>query len=174
MYQNDTISPVVPQCGIPVEEYLARADAKTLLLPPLLTNISSSSSSLCGSRQNNNVVAIGDPAPESIQQLVGGEPRSVTDYKHVAELYQLCEQTQGLVPLFEIECDRQGTTWGGRLLVGDRTISRGEEMRWQSKKAAKEGLAEVGVGVVRGMMKNEDGKAKNWIGMLQGMNPCCT
>lgn len=173
MYPNDTISPVVPQCGIPVEEYLARTDAKTLLLPPLLTNISSSSS-LCDSGKNNNVVAIGDPAPESVQKVVGGEPRSVTDHKHVAELYRLCEQTQGLVPLFEIECDGQGATWGGRLLVGDRTISRGEEMRWQSKKAAKEGLAEVGVGVVRGMMKNEDGKAKNWIGMLQGMYPYCT
>lgn len=173
MCPEANISPVVPQCGIPVEEYLARADTKTLLSPPPLTK-KLSSSSLCGSGKNNNVVVIGDPAPESGQQAVGGEPRSGTDSQHVAELYRLCDQTQGLVPLFEIECDGQGATWGGKLVVGDRTISRGEEIRWQSKKAAKEGLAEVGVGVVRWMMENEDGKARNWIGMLQGMYPYCT
>lgn len=158
----------IPQClGIPVEEYLARADTKTLLpLPPLTSN---SSSLLCGTCKRNNVV-VGDPAPESVQQVVGGEPKSGTDSKYVVELHQLCEQTEGLVPLFEIECDAQGATWGGKLIVGDRTISRGET-RWQSKKAAREGLAEVGVSVVRGMMKNEDGKTKNWTGMLQGMYP---
>lgn len=164
--------PDVPQClGIPVEEYLARADTNSLSSRPSLTN--NSSSLLCGSSKNKNVVVVGDPAPESVQQVVGGEPRSGVDSKYVAELYQLCQQTAGLVPLFEIECDAQGATWGGKLVVGDRTISRGET-RWPSKKAAREGLAEVGVGVVRGMMKNEDGKAKNWIGMLQGMYPCCT
>lgn len=164
--------PVVPQClGIPVEEYLARADIKTLLPLPPLTN--SSSSLFWGSGKNNNVVVVGDHAPESVQQVVGDEPRSCTDSKYVAELYQLCQQTEGLVPLFEIECEAQGATWGGNLIVGDRTISRGET-RWQSKKAAREGLAEVGVGVVRRMMKNKDGRAKNWIGMLQGMYPFCT
>lgn len=159
----------VPQrLGIPVEEYLARADTKTLLsLPPLTSN---SSPLLCGSGKDNNVVVVGDPAPESVQQVVDGEPSSGTDSKYVVELYQLCQQTEGLVPLFEIECDAQGASWGGKLIVGGRTISRGET-RWQSKKAAREGLAEVGVGVVRGMMKTENGKAKNWIGMLQGMYP---
>lgn len=162
----------VPQSlGIPVEEYLARADTKKLLsLPPLS---SSSSSLLCGSGKDNNVVVVGDPALESVQQVVGGdddEPSSGTHCKYIVELYQLCQRTEGLVPLFEIECDAQGASWGGKLIVGGRTISRGET-RWQSKKAAREGLAEVGVGVVRGMMKTEDGKAKNWIGMLQGMYP---
>lgn len=143
--------------GIPVEEYLARADTKTILSTPILTDIPSSSGSV-----ENNVVVVGNPASESVQ--VVGEPRSS---KYVSELHRLCQTTPGLVPLFEIECDDRGTTWGGRLVVGDRTISRGE-MRWQSKKAAKEGLAEVGVGVVKGMTKNEDGEAKNWVGMLQG------
>lgn len=50
-------------------------------------------------------------------------------------------------------------------------FERRGETRLQSKKAAREGLAEVGVEVVRGMIKNEDGKAKNWTGMLQGMYP---
>lgn len=164
--------PAVPQClGIPVEEYLARADKKTLLPPPPLT--SNSSSLLCGSGKNNDIVVIGDLAPESFQQVVGDEPRSWTDGKSVVKLHHLCQQTRGLVPLFEIECDEQGATWGGRLIVGDRIISRGE-MRWHSEKAAREGLAEVGVGVVRDMMKNEDGKANNWTGMLQGMYPYCT
>lgn len=159
----------VPQrLGIPVEEYLARADTKTLLsLPPLTSN---SSPLLYGSGKDNNVVIVGDPAPESVQQVVDGEPSSGTDSKYVVELYQLCQQTEGLVPLFEIECDAQGASWGGKLIVGGRTISKGET-RWQSKKAAREGLAEVAVGVVRGMMKTENGKAKNWIGMLQGMYP---
>lgn len=160
--------PAVPQClGIPVEEYLARANTKTSLTPPPLT--SNTSSLLYGSGKDNDIVVIGDPAPESVQQVVDDEPRSGTDGKSVVELHQLCQQTEGLVPLFEIECDAQGATWGGRLTMGDRTISRGGETRWQSKKTAREGLAEVGVGVVRGMMKNEDGKAKNWTGMLQGM-----
>lgn len=75
------------------------------------------------------------------------------------------------MPLFDIECDGQGV-WGGTLVVGDRTISRGE-MRWQTKKAAREALAKVGVGAVRGMMKSEDGEAKNWVGMLQGMYGVC-
>lgn len=155
-----------------MEEYLARADTKILLQLPPLT--SKSSSLLCGSGQDKNIVVVGDPAPESVQQqVVDGEPRSDTDSKYVVELHQLCQKTEGLVPLFELECDAKGATWGGKLIVGDRTISRGET-RWQSKQAAREGLAEVGVGVVRGMMKNEDGKAKNWTGMLQGMYPYCT
>lgn len=150
--------PVVPQgLGVPVEEYLARADTKKLLASSTLTKIPSSSGSI-----KNNVVVVGSPAPESVQ--VVGEPKS---RKYVSELHQLCQTTQGLVPLFEIECDGQGATWGGKLVVGDRTISRGE-MRWQSKKAAREGLAELGVGIVKGMVKGENGKGKNWIGMLQG------
>lgn len=164
--------PAVPQClGIPVEEYLVRADTKALLLLPPLT--SNSSSSLCGSGEEKNIVVVGDPAPESVQQVVDGGPRSGRDSKYAVELHQLCQQTEGLVPLFEIECDAQGASWGGKLILGDRTISRGET-RWQSKRAAREGLAEVGVGVVRWMMKNEHGKAKNWTGMLQGMYPYCT
>lgn len=148
--------PVVPQgLGVPVEEYLARADTKKLLASPTLTNIPSSSGSV-----KNNVLVVG--SPESVQ--VVGEPKSS---KYVSELHRLCQTTQGLVPLFEIECDGQGATWGGKLVVGDRTISRGE-MRWQSKKAAREGLAELGVGIVKGMVKGEDGEGKNWIGMLQG------
>lgn len=155
--------PVVPQgLGVPVEEYLARAGTKKLLASSTLTKIPSSSGSI-----KNNVVVVGSPAPESVQ--VVGEPKS---RKYVLELHRLCQTTQGLVPLFEIECDGQGATWGGKLVVGDRTISRGE-MRWQSKKAAREGLAELGVGIVKGMVKSENGKGengkgKNWIGMLQG------
>lgn len=164
--------PVVAQSlGIPVEEYLARADTKALLSSPTLTKIPSYSEG----NVKNNVVAVdvvGAPAPKSVQVVVC-EPRSS---KFVSELHRLCQtRLKGrLVPLFEIElCDDKGATWGGNLIVGDRTISRGGEMRWQSKKAAKEGLAELGVGVVRGMMKSEDGdgdeEAKNWGGMLQGM-----
>lgn len=149
---------VFPQgLGVPVEEYLSGADRKKLLASPTLTDILSSSRSV-----KNNIVVVGSPAPESVH--VVSEPKSS---KYVSELHRLCQTTQGLVPLFEIESDAQGATWGGKLVVGDRTISRGE-MRWQSKKAAREGLAELGVGIVKGMVKGKDREGKNWIGMLQG------
>lgn len=140
--------------GIPVEEYLVRANTRTLLSSSNLTDIPSSSKSV---KNKNNVVNFSKPAPES--------------GKNVSELHRLCQTTPGLVPLFEIECDDRGLSWGGKLVLGDQTISRGT-MRWQSKKAVREGLAEIGVEVVKGMVKNEDGETKNWVGMLHGMFLC--
>lgn len=77
---------------------------------------------------------------------------------------------RGLLPRFEIEGD-QRMGFGGTVAVGDETIT--SEQRWQTKKAAKEGLAEKAVGIVKAMpslkRKRSEGETQeNWIGMLHG------
>lgn len=85
---------------------------------------------------------------------------------HVPVLYMLC-QKRGIVPEFEIDGDRYG--FGGWLKIGNETVSRDE--RWSTKKDAKEGLAERGVEVVKGMQERENAPLANgqsWVGKLQG------
>ena len=87
-------------------------------------------------------------------------------------LNQLC-QSKGLVPEFKIDGD-QDWGFGGSLTVGGQTIVG--EKRWKNKKEAKEGLAEMGLPMVKEMDKvarEKENKApgepeKNWVGMLLG------
>lgn len=91
-------------------------------------------------------------------------------------LYQE-SQMRGLFPRFEIEGD-QRMGFGGKVTVGDETIT--SEGRWQTKKAAKEGLSEKAVELVKAMpslkRKRSEGETQeNWIGMLNGeqlLPPC--
>lgn len=122
--------------------------------------------------------------PEVIALLASGskEPKaktivvSQTTSHHLSLLHQE-SQTRGLLPRFEIEGD-QRMGFGGNVKVGDKTITT--EERWQTKKAAKEALAEKAVSVVKTMpslkRKRSIGETQeNWIGMLHGeqfLPPC--
>lgn len=95
-----------------------------------------------------------------------GAPRTT---HNVSALHQLCQE-RGLVVGFEIDGDQTGG-FGGMVTIGDQTIE--SEQRWRSKKEAKEGLAELGLPVVRemeavGRGKGETGQEKNWVGLLLG------
>lgn len=114
--------------------------------------------------------------PEVIGLLACGakesEPRIPVYQKtsHNLPLLHQESQTRGLLPRFEIEGD-QRIGFGGKVTVGDKTITR--EERWHTKKAAKEGLAEKAVGIVIAMpplkRKRSVGEIQeNWIGMLHG------
>ena len=88
----------------------------------------------------------------------------------VAALNTQC-QTRGFLPVFEIEGE---TDFGGVLRLRDVTVT--SDQRWQSKKDAREGLAEKGLEVVKLMgftskeppIPQESGR--NWVGMLHGMS----
>ncbi len=89
---------------------------------------------------------------------------------HMPALHHHC-QIRGLVPEFEIGGDQHGG-FGGSVKIGIQTITR--EEKWPTKKAAKEGLAEKGLEVVKAMQlkrkgpSSGSGATENWIGMLQG------
>lgn len=91
-----------------------------------------------------------------------GEP---TSSFHIAELNQL-GQKLGIVPEYDFEGDNQ-QGWGGSLRLGERTITK-DGMRWQTKKAAKDGLAELGLEAIKGTTSVQDNmlKTKNWAGLL--------
>lgn len=97
-------------------------------------------------------------------------PVSQTTSHNLPLLHQESQQ-RGLLPWFEIEGD-QRIGFGGNVTVGDKTIT--SEERWHTKKAAKEGLAEKAVGIVKAMplslkRKGSVGETQeNWIGMLHG------
>lgn len=105
-----------------------------------------------------------DKEPEPTTTVV-----SQTTTHHLPLLHQE-SQIRGLLPRFEIEGD-QRMGFGGNVAVGDETIK--SEQRWKTKKAAKEGLAEKAVGIVKAMpslkRKRSEGETQeNWIGMLHG------
>ncbi|KAL8729648.1 MAG: hypothetical protein Q9166_004597 [cf. Caloplaca sp. 2 TL-2023] len=90
---------------------------------------------------------------------------------NVPLLYKLCQE-RGLALEFQIDGD-QFEGFGGIVKVGGQAIA--SERRWPNKKEAKEGLAELGVPVVREMRavsreksaSAEQGEPeKNWVGML--------
>lgn len=69
---------------------------------------------------------------------------------------------------FEIDGDQTGG-FAGMVTIGGQTVA--SEQRWRSKKEAKEGLAELGLPVVREMeavarAKGGNGQDKNWVGLL--------
>ncbi|KAL8818134.1 MAG: hypothetical protein Q9223_003175, partial [Gallowayella weberi] len=93
---------------------------------------------------------------------------------NVPAFHHLCQE-RGLVAEFAIDGDQfQG--FGGTVTVGGQTIT--SDRRWQNKKEAKEGLAELGIPAVREMEavhkdkkepaapKEKGEPDKNWVGML--------
>lgn len=122
--------------------------------------------------------------PEIISLIASGskEPKpqttvvSQTTSHHLPVLHQE-SQMRGLLPRFELKGD-QRMGFGGNVKVGDKTIT--SEERWQTKRAAKEGLSEKAVEIVKAMpslkRKRSAGETQeNWIGMLHGgqlLPPC--
>ncbi|KAL8762759.1 MAG: hypothetical protein Q9184_001299 [Pyrenodesmia sp. 2 TL-2023] len=93
-----------------------------------------------------------------------GAPRTS---QYVAALHHLCQE-KGLVATYEIDGDQtEGFT--GMVTIGGQTIA--SEQHWRIKKEAKEGLAELGLPVVKemeavGRGKGDNGQDKNWVGLL--------
>ncbi|KAL8948190.1 MAG: hypothetical protein Q9222_005596, partial [Ikaeria aurantiellina] len=88
---------------------------------------------------------------------------------NVSAFNQLCQE-RALIAEYEIQGD-QNVGFGGTLTVSGQVIK--SENRWRNKKEAKEGLAELGMPVVKGMAaaaKGEQsvtgGQEKNWVGLL--------
>lgn len=105
------------------------------------------------SKGNGSVAAV---QPEQL-----GEP---TSSFHTAELNEL-GQKLGIVPKYDFEGDNQ-QGWGGTLSLGERTITK-DGMRWQTKKAAKDGLAELGLEAMKGTTSVLDMvNTRNWAGLL--------
>lgn len=103
----------------------------------------------------------GNDPVAAVHPIQLGEP---TSSFHTAELYQL-GQKLGIVPGFDFEGDSQ-LGWGGRLRLGERIITK-DGMRWQTKKAAKVELAELGLEAMRGTTSVQNMlKTKNWAGLL--------
>lgn len=103
-----------------------------------------------------------------------GKPRTT---EHIKHFHELCQQ-RGIAPAFEFEnVDQQ--RFGVRLSFGDKVLE--EKGPFNSKKEAKEAVAERGLEVVREMVRegalstDEGGsrgggeeRAENWIGLLLG------
>lgn len=83
---------------------------------------------------------------------------------HTVELNQLGQQL-GIVPQYDFEGDTQ-QGWGGTLRLGERTITK-DGMRWQTKKAAKDGLSELGLEAIKGTGSAQSMlNTRNWAGLL--------
>lgn len=99
---------------------------------------------------------------------------SKTSY-HVAALNTASQAKRLGQPIYEIEGQNDIANFGGLVRIGGMTIDGNR--RWNSKKEAKEALAEEAMKSVMGIeaKRKEQSPAKdekeNWIGMLQG--ECC-
>ena len=108
------------------------------------------------------------PPPETVSHMNPKPGVSLTTTlttHNVGHLNNLC-QTLGLSARYEIDGD-QPTGFGGYLQLGPHTITRDE--RWPSKKAAREGLAQKGLAILRDLQRKkaeEEESVGNWVGML--------
>ena len=131
---------------ISAEDYLELPQTKALLAA------ANANSKGKGSKSKSNA---------AVQSVQLGEPASSF---HTAELHQL-GQPLGIVPEYHLEGDNQ-QGWGGKLVLGERTITK-DGIKWQTKKAAKDGLAELGLEVMKEMTNVHDMlKTRNWVGLL--------
>lgn len=138
-----------PLCLISAEDYLERPQTKALLAAANANSKGKSSKS----KSNGTVVAV--------HPVQLGEP---TSSFHTAELNQLGQQL-GIVPQYDLEGNNQ-QGWGGKLTLGERTITE-DGVRWQTKRAAKGGLAELGLETMKAMTSVQDMlKTRNWVGLL--------
>lgn len=128
----------------------------------------SSTESFHSTRSRSSSISDFPPPPESTSHMntkLGVPPSTTLTTYNVGQLNNLC-QIVGLSPRFEIDGE-QSIGFGGYLNLGPHSITRTE--RWPSKKAAREGLAEKGLVVVRDLQKKkakEETSVGNWTGML--------
>lgn len=118
------------------------------------------------------LMAAGSRKEPKLQSTVAAQ----TTGHHLPLLYQE-SQIRGLTPRFEIEGD-QRTGFGGNVKIGEETITA--EEKWQTKRAAKEGLAAKAMDIVKTMPSQKRKRSateveENWIGMLHGAQipPLC-
>lgn len=129
----------------------------------------SSTESFHSTRSQLSPISGSPPPPDTISHVNAkrlGVPLITTlTSHHVGQLNNQC-QVLGLNACYEIDGD-QPTGFGGSLQLGSHTITMDE--RWPSKKAAKEGLAQKGLAVVRDLNRKkaeDEGSVENWIGLL--------
>lgn len=138
-----------PFCVISVDDYLERPQTKAFLAAANANSNGKSSED-----KTNGSLAV-------VQPVKLGEP---TSSFHTAELNQL-GQLLRIVPEYNLEGDSQ-QGWGGKLTLGERVITE-EGIRWQTKRAAKDGLAKLGVEAMKAMTSVQDRlKTRNWAGLL--------
>lgn len=77
----------------------------------------------------------GNGSVVAVRPVQLGEP---TSSFHISRLNEL-GQNLGIVPEYDLEGDNQ-QGWGGKLAIGERTITK-DGIRWQTKRAARDGLA---------------------------------
>lgn len=138
-----------PFCQISVEDYLELPRTKALL--------AAANANLKGKGSKSE----GNGSVSSVHPVQLGEP---TSSFHTVELNQL-GQKLGILPEYDFEGDNQ-QGWGGRLKLGERTITK-DGMRWQTKRAAKDGLAELGLEAMKGTSSIQNMlEPRNWAGLL--------
>ena len=128
-----------------------------------------SSESFHSTRSQPSPISGSPPPPDTISHVNAkqlGVPLTTTlTTHHVGQLNNQC-QALGLSARYEIDGD-QPTGFGGFLQLGSHTITMDE--RWPSKKAAREGLAQKGLAVVRDLKRkktDDERPVENWIGLL--------
>ncbi|KAL9128479.1 MAG: hypothetical protein Q9217_002857 [Psora testacea] len=162
--------PAAPQKkGLPIFEvnsYLSDPSNASLLAAPTTSKPSPKSPS-----QLSNVTTWAiDPA-----QPV---PLGTKTSHHVPALNTLCQSKGVPTPVFDLEQQGEGNevSFGGIVRVGEGTV--GSAKRWRNKKEAKEGLAELAIGMVKEMTPpggreaqqtktSNAGSGRNWVAMLQ-------
>lgn len=124
----------------------------------------SSTESFHSTRSRQSSISGSPPPPET--RFYRRVPLATTLTTHnVGQLNNLC-QTLGLSARYEIDGD-QPIGFGGYLQLGPHTITRDE--RWPSKKAAREGLAQKGLAILKDLQSEraeEESSVDNWVGML--------
>lgn len=109
----------------------------------------------------------GSPNPGEVTEAGQPSENATNMPGHHAELLHLCAARSLPTPVFDIEGDGFGG-WLGVLTVGDLLVEN-KGTSWQTKKAAKQGLAELGVDAVKGMAQpEEEGDNKPWVLLLNG------
>lgn len=104
-----------------------------------------------------------DPVAAVHHPLQLGEPTPSSF--HTAELNQLCQKL-AIAPEYDFEGDHlEG--WGACLRLGNCKIMK-NGMRWQTKRAAKDALAELGLEAMAGMASGQNKmlQTRNWPGLL--------
>ena len=129
----------------------------------------SSTESFHSTRSQPSPISGSPPPPDTISHVNAKGlkvPLTTTlTSHHVGQLNNKC-QVLGLNARYEIDGEHP-TGFSGSLQLGSHTITMDE--RWPSKKAAKEGLAQKGLAVVRDLNRKkaeDEGSVENWIGLL--------
>ena len=123
---------------------------------------------LAKSRASFEATAGSKPTPhvEPQQPVLIGQTRSS---QHIQTLHYLCQQ-RGIIPEFDLN-GGTSTDWGGWLRINEHNI--GSDQRWPTKKAAREGLAEKAIEIVKDIQimgaQVRTSSQINWVGRLLGM-----